>query len=392
MLFLLACASPDDTPLRPKAGRDRPDARGGEGVAEDTGDPPRDSGAAVSEDAATVTLVSEASCTNPCSFSARFTGAVATVRYDADGYELATVDATTPDITYTFQQLGDRDVRVTALDATGAELASDHLVVTVTEIDDGARGAWLWYIEGVGMSHTELAERLVSLSIDRVYVKVADGSADCSAWPELCDTSVPAAYRAAGVEPWAWAYVYPGSATSQAGALGRAATTGYAGYVLDIEVEFDGQSATLTDTMEAFAEARADAVADGATGFGLRATTWGNPEDHGMRVDIIDRYVDAHMPQTYVEVWGASYMRDAADWVQVGTCEYRSLGATRPIHHIVSTETGDITPTQIEAFLGASGPETSVWRVPGDGTPTSIWDDWAAVDWSPATYDEPDCP
>jgi hypothetical protein len=69
-----------------------------------------------------------------------------------------------------------------------------------------------------------------------------------------------------------------------------------------------------------------------------------------------------------------------------------SLGATKPIHHIVSTETGDISPAQIEAFLAASGPETSVWRVPGGGTPTSIWDDWAAVDWSPATYDEPDCP
>lgn len=38
-----------------------------------------------------------------------------------------------------------------------------------------------------------------------------------------------------------------------------------------------------------------------------------------------------------------------------------------------------------------SGPETSIWRVPGGGTSTRIWDDWAQVDWAPTTFDEPDC-
>jgi hypothetical protein len=77
----------------------------------------------------------------------------------------------------------------------------------------------------------------------------------------------------------------------------------------------------------------------------------GQPQRHGMRVDIINRYVDAYMPQTYVEVWGSSYMANAAQWVNAGTQEYRDLGATKPIHPIVSDEQNVITATQINSFL-----------------------------------------
>jgi len=344
----------------------------------------------------TVTLVTGDSCPNPCTFSARYTGDVDRLRYEADGWELGTVDADEPSLTYTFTQTGDRDVRVVALDASGAELADDDTIVTVRapEGPDDGLGVWLWYIEGVGMSHAALAERLASLGVKRIYVKVADGDADCDAWPELCDPSVPATYHAAGLEVWAWAYVYPGSTSAQSTGLTRAAQSGYDGYVLDIEVEFDGANSTLTAAAQAFDAARDAVVANGTVpaGWPLRDTTWGNPADHGMRVDILDTYMDAHMPQTYVEVWGDAYREDPARWVQAGTCEYRSLGATKPIHHVVSTEYGDMTPAQIDTFIQASGPETSIWRVPGGGTPTSIWDDWADVDWSPDTYDEPDCP
>jgi len=364
-------------------------------LAEDSGDPTSvDTATPVEPEPFTVELLTGASCENPCTFSARMTGDVASLRYEADGWVLGEVPAASPELTYTFSQLGERDVRVVALDAAGAERAEDHSVVQVSAPpSEGGMGAWLWYVDGIGMSHAELADRLAGLGARRVYVKVADGAADCGAWPELCDATVPATYQAAGLEAWAWAYVYPGSASAQADALSTAARTGYDGYVLDIESEFDGASSTLETVLVAFAAARDAARADGTVGadWELRATTWGNPGDHGMRVDILDRYVDAHLPQTYVEVWGSSYMADAAWWVELGTCEYRSLGATKPIHHIVSTEYDEITAAQIDDFVRMSGPETSIWRVPGGGTSTRIWDDWAAVDWAPTSFDEPDC-
>lgn len=182
--------------------------------------------------------------------------------------------------------------------------------------------------------------------------------------------------------------------STQAQALSAAAASGYDGYVLDLETEFDGQAATLQSLLSAFSEARDAAVRAGKiTGdWELRATTWGNPADHSFRIDILDQYVDAHMPQTYVEVWGGSYLSNLEDWIRVGTCEYRSLGATKPIHHIVSSEYNDITSAELNRFMSASGPETSIWRVPGTETPTSIWSDWEGVDWDVQQFAaEPGC-
>ncbi len=386
---------PGDTP--PESGgtdTDEPDTSGTDSATEnatDSATPADDTAEAV----VAVTLLAAASCTNPCTFSATVSGNVAALRYEADEWALGETTPDAPELTYTFSEVGDRLIRVVALDEAGEALDADEKTVRVEEPAAIDRlGVWLWYIEGTGMDHDALAARLASLGVGRIYVKVADGDASCSSWPELCDRSVPAAYQAAGLEAWAWAYVYPGSAAAQAEALTQAARTGYDGYVLDIETEFDYAATSLEQSVSAFADARDDAIADGtiATGWELRATTWGNPADHGMRVDIIDRYVDAHMPQTYLEAWGSTYMADASGWVQAGTCEYRDLGATGPIHHIVSTEYGDITPAQIDTFIAASGSGTSIWRVPGEGTPMSIWDDWEAVNWGARSFDDPDCP
>jgi len=336
---------------------------------------------------------------NPVTFTVATTGEVASVEYVADG-EWSLGSSTDSGrgfpVTYTFSTLGSRSIEAIATDGEGVEVASAMLEVVVSNpgADFDGMGAWLWYIEGTGYSHDELAARLVDLGFRRVLVKVADGEPSCSSWPELCDASVPATYQAAGLEAWAWSYNYPGDAASQAEALSRAAETGYDGYVLDIETEFDGASSSLESLVSAFAGARDDAVADGSASnsFVLAATTWGNPADHDMRVDIIDSYVDLHMPQTYVEAWGSSYMANAAYWVEVGTCEYRDLGATKPVRHVVSTETNEITAGEVAEFITASGPGSSAWRVPGEGTPMSIWSTWEAVDWGMTRFgDEPDC-
>jgi hypothetical protein len=262
---------------------------------------------------------------------------------------------------------------------------------------------WLWYLEQLAdrgiISHGQLALRLADLGVQRIYVKVADGDASCdSSWPEACDATIPEAYHEEGLECWAWSYNYPAGRGStnagQAEALRRAAEAGYDGYVLDIEIEFDYATTTLEQLLEAFTTARDDAIAEGDVepGWPINVTTWGNPADHGMRVDIIDAYVDAHMPQTYLEVWGDTYMTEGARWVHVGTCEYRSLGAFKPVHHILSTEQGQITASQLNAALAESTAESSLWRVPGGGIPESVWNTWEGVDWSMDTFALESCP
>jgi hypothetical protein len=226
--------------------------------------------------------------------------------------------------------------------------------------------------------------QLVSLGVKRIYVKVADGVYSPTSWPEVDNAALVNAYKTKGIEVWAWSYNYPGNDANQAKALTQAAKAGYQGYVTDIEVEFDRTTTTLESLMQAFANAKTQAISAGYTtsAFKLYCTTWGNPKDHGMRVDIIDKYVDAHMPQTYVEVWGSQYMASAAQWVNAGTQEYRDLGAKKPIHHIVSDEQNVITATQINSFINASGGQTSIWRIPGGGTSLNIWTSLAGVNWN----------
>lgn len=85
-------------------------------------------------------------------------------------------------------------------------------------------------------------------------------------------------------------------------------------------------------------------------------------------------------------------MNEPAKWVKIGTCEYRELGAKKPIHHIVSTEYNKITAEQINIFFKWSGKESSIWRVPGTETPLSIWNTWEDVNWDVSEFEQINCP
>ncbi|WP_209328609.1 C39 family peptidase [Pseudoalteromonas sp. PA2MD11] len=252
-------------------------------------------------------------------------------------------------------------------------------------------GVWLWYIDEVGLNktHTQLADELSAMGVKRIFIKIADDTQSCSLFTDACSTSTTNIYKSRGIEPWAWSYNYPGSYNAQADALFEAAQYGYVGYVSDVEVEFNNKTAELHSMFQAFTAARNDAINAGYTdsSFKLGATTWSNPIAQGMNVGIIDQYVDFHMPQTYVEVWGASYMADPKRWIEEGNAEYRSLGANKPIWHIVSTEYDDISADQLNSFISAAGPNTSVWRVPGGSVPQAVWNDWQQIDWLRAVYD-----
>jgi hypothetical protein len=246
------------------------------------------------------------------------------------------------------------------------------------------RGAWLWRIAQTGHGHAGLAARLAQLGVRRIFVKTADGaSMGCSSFGS-CDPGLPDLYRRHGIEPWAWSYNYPANPRGQAAALRWAARTGYDGMVLDLEAEFDGNAGALTGLMQAFHETREELIRTGQLRreFPLYVTTWGNPRSHRMRVDIIDRYADGHMPQVYIEHWRGQALREPAWAVARARDEYQALGAARPVHAIVSVETGRMSADKINVFLRAAGPESSVWRVPGGGVPRSFWNMWEDVTWT----------
>lgn len=251
------------------------------------------------------------------------------------------------------------------------------------EEDCNALGVWLWHVETTGFDHEVLAQNLAARQIKRIYVKVADGRVNTDSWPELIDEELINEYKQAGLEVWAWSYNYRNNYEAQAEALYQAAKTGYDGYVVDVEMEFDGQAAELNLIFQAFYDSRAKAIADGyaSSDFMIYCTTWGNPKDHNYSIESIDPYVDGYMPQTYVEYWGQSYVDNITYWINEGNKEYASLGATKPIHHLCSTAKGIMTPELIDEFISASGPETSLWRVPGGGIAFDVWEDWNKVDW-----------
>lgn len=263
---------------------------------------------------------------------------------------------------------------------------SSFSIFTLVAQDDTCSklGVWLWRFEQTGQqSHDNLARTISSMGGKRIYVKVADGGYSPSSWPTIADKDLLASYEKENVEAWAWSYNYRGNVEAQARALYEAAKTGYQGFVVDIEIEFNGEDDTLEALMQAFYAERERAIADGfaSVDFPFYVTTWGNPATHNFRIDIIDDYVDGFMPQTYVEEWAGQHLSAIEACIDEGNAEYASLGATKPLHHIVSTAQEILTAEEITEFFRIAGPETSLWRVPGGGVSTLIWDRWRDVDW-----------
>lgn len=260
------------------------------------------------------------------------------------------------------------------------------LAIPTFSQEDGCNkfGVWLWHFEDTQYpTHGGLADRVKAMGAKRIYVKVADGRINPEVWPEVQDTELVKAYHDRGLEAWAWSYNYKNNTVLQAEALYEAAKTGYDGYVIDIEIEFNGESAALQQLLMDFDAKKKQAIADGHIDedFKFYVTTWGNPSNHNYRIDILDRFVDAYMPQTYVEEWAGDHLVDITKCVEEAQAEYESLGATKPLHHILSTAQQILDEDGINEFFAASGPESSLWRIPGAGVSQLVWDTWYAADW-----------
>jgi hypothetical protein len=251
------------------------------------------------------------------------------------------------------------------------------------DLSSNKLGVWLWYLGQTGFdSHEDLAKHLANMGVKRIYIKVSNGM-NLSRWPELRDKEVTKIYKKYKIEPWAWSYNYPGNEAAQTKALYEAAKAGYYSFVIDIEKEFDYRAGAAEKLFRAFFDEKLHAIHEGLidSSFKMYCTTWGNPLTHNTPISAIDRYIDGYMPQTYLEVWGQSYMDNAEFWINSGNREYRDLGATKPIHHIISTEYNVIDYRQINEFLLHGGPEVSLWRIPGGGVPQGVWNTWENINW-----------
>ena len=249
-------------------------------------------------------------------------------------------------------------------------------------------GAWVWRIEQTTCkTHEELSDSLAKLGIKRVYIKVIDGRA-YTKWPQLEDKALVNAYKDNGIEVWAWSYNYPNNEDAQAEAILRAAKTGYEGFVVDVEVEFDKDSLSLYKLFSAFDKKKKEAITGGfaKAAYELRVTTWGNPIQHNFNIKAMNPFVSAYMPQTYVEQWGATYIANMEKWITQGVTDYKKLGATKPIYHIVANEktigtTGALSATDLDRYILKAGGETSVWRVPGGDISPKNWATFNKINW-----------
>ncbi|WP_430814820.1 hypothetical protein [Carboxylicivirga sp. RSCT41] len=300
---------------------------------------------------------------------------------------------------------GKRNLVLKALNNDDAVLADYSIPVTVikrkatafnSESTTNKLGLWIWYLEETGFkSHMEVVDKIYPLGVKRVFIKVGDGR---NTWSEAANVEESngeaflSYYQRKGLEVYAWSYNYPGDAEEQALTLYEAAKSGYDGYVIDLEAEFDGKTVELEEVMMAFYEQMMEAVKDGFIdeSFPLIVTTWGNPAYHNFAIHIVDKYVDAHMPQTYMEMWGGEWAENPENSIATGNQEYESLGAKKPVFHIISAEkTGDdaIGVDVLNRAIKASGPQTSIWKIPGSNMGGNWMDNWSILEKVEWNYD-----
>jgi hypothetical protein len=336
----------------------------------------------------TISHPSEGTVGEPVAFSGTTTGNIQNVVVSVDGYEIDNVNVTdgSYNFAYTFSSAGnDRNVLVKAFD-NGDDVAQATSTIIINKedgVDENGLGIWLWYLGVTDFSsHSQLANALSDIGVEKIYVKVADGAYDPSTWPEVNDENLVNTYKNAGLDVIAWSYNRPGNEKEQADALYYAAKTGYESFILDVEVEYNGKTTALHTLFQEFEQARQDAIDNGyaSSSFKIGCTTWGNPEDQGMHVEIIDQYVDYHMPQTYTEVWDV--LDNQEYWIDQTTQEYQDLGCSKPIYHICAAEEGRITSAQIDEYISIAGPNTSIWSVPKAEMHSSIWPVLQNVNWN----------
>jgi hypothetical protein len=116
--------------------------------------------------------------------------------------------------------------------------------------------------------------------------------------------------------------------------------------------------------------------------FKFYCTTFANPKDNNIRVDIIDKYVDAFLPQIYLETWGYEYIQNMDYWIKETYKEYKMLNSKKPLYPIINIEKGEIGYKDINKFFEMFGPESSLWRIPSKKMHLKIWETIKLINWN----------
>lgn len=387
LLPLLACGDGF------RAGKDGPALDSG---ADDTGDPD-DTGDA--EPSIVFTSPGEYA-ENPVDFAVAVGGPIVRVEYwledDATGDETLLVQSADAAAgfasRYSFDVLGSFKVEARGFDVANGQVADARVRFRLTDLNrENDLGVWLEGLGGTGYdTHADLAARLAPLGVKRVFLKVADGSADCEVWPDNCDPDVPAAWHAAGIQVWAWSVVRPRDADIQALALTLAADTGYDGYVVHLAPEWADQTAGFDAVFQAFKREldesiTADRVPDA---WELRASIPADAAEAGWDLAALDGWVTAVHPR----LEEAEAAADPAGAVEAARCALRDGGLTVPLHPMVDTTGGSLGAAGLDALFAAAGREGSAWKVPAADDLGGTWATWEAADWNVAAFATPDCP
>lgn len=115
------------------------------------------------------------------------------------------------------------------------------------------KGIYVYLLDEFGgKSPKEMVQKLRNAGINRVYLKIADGS---DSWPKKNDFNAATAAEAknAGLTVWAWHYVYGNHPEAEAAiAAKRVKDLGLSGYIYDAEKEYENkQKKTAAETFVA---------------------------------------------------------------------------------------------------------------------------------------------
>lgn len=335
---------------------------------------------------------------NPVTFSVAVAGPVHRVEYwqeDEANNDVAFLGESTDSasgfpVQYEFGMLGDIKVEARGFDAAGAQLVDARVRFRVTDLNRGNHlGVWSEGLSGTGLeSHAELAERLAAYGIKRLYLKVAEGSADCEIWPDNCDPAVPAAYHAEGIEVWAFGVARPRDPELQALALTLAADVGYDGYVIHLGADWSGQTDGLTYLLQAYRmeydeSVGADRVPDA---WPLWVSVPGDAPATDFALDTLSAYVTGYLPRVYGAEGGVDVTTDPQGAIEAVRCAFRDAGVTLPMHVVGDSTTGALSATESDTFLATAGEEGSLWRVPDEADYANVWATWSEVNWAKVSF------
>lgn len=288
-------------------------------------------------------------------------------------------------VDYRSDVLGPVTFTARGFDGVGTEVASATHPTRITDLGgENLLGVWIDEREDTGSTHEELAARLGALGVKRVYVKVGLGTTSCSMWPDACDPAVPAAYHARGIEAWGWSTPEPD--TPGGGAVGITYTSeaGYDGYVVVLGPDWNDNGAELEATLQVYAETVDENIRVGRapSTYALHASPAASALEEGLRLDLVDTWTDAVLPLLLAEQLGAEATDDPAAAMATVVCAWRDAGVGIPVHPVLGTLDGLLTPLAVNDFIAGGGAQSSLWRIPDAKDPNGIWDTWSAVDWT----------